>query len=485
MARSREYDAVVVGAGPNGLTASAFLASLGLHVLVVEAGEQLGGGVRSDECTLPGFVHDVCSAVHTMGCLSPAFRGLRLEENGLEWVVPSASVAHPLDGQDAVMLEASLETTLAQLDSSDRGRFSSLVAPFVKHGVSLVNDLLAPLGWPRHPLAMARFGLNAVRSARSLAFGAFEGERARALFAGCAGHSVQPLEGFLTAAFGLVFLGTAQIKPWPVARFGSGSIAKALERVNTNHGVEFVTGRRVEAFDELPKARAYLFDLAPSQLAGIAQQQLPGRYLRALQRYRMGPGVFKVDYALSAPIPWRDPACARASTVHLGGTFDEIARSERQMWQGSPPEAPYVILAQQSMLDSSRAPAGKHTGYAYCHVPAGCTVDMTAAIERQIERFAPGFGDIILARKKWSPSALEQHNPSYVGGAVTGGVADVWQLYTRPTLTLRPYVTPNTRLFLCSQSTPPGGGVHGMCGYHAARVVARKVFGKRLSLESY
>lgn len=477
---SEQYDAVVVGSGPNGLTAAAYLGSLGLRVLVVEADAELGGGVRSSECTLPGFVHDICSAVHTMGCLSPAFRGLDLEQHGLEWLVPHASVAHPLDEGDAVLLEDSLDATLARLEPGDRTRFASLVDPFLRYGTSLIADLLAPLGWPRHPFAMARFGLNAVRSARGLAFGAFEGERARALFGGCAAHSVRPLEGWLTAAFGLVFLGAGQLKPWPVARGGSGSIAKALQKVNARFGVEYKTGWRVTALDELPSARAYLFDLAPLQVAQIAATHLPSGYVRALERFRMGPAVFKLDYALSQPIPWRDPACLRASTVHLGGTFNEIARSERQVWEGSAPEAPYIILAQQSLLDPSRAPVGNHTGYAYCHVPSDCTVDMTAAIERQIERFAPGFGDTILARKKWSPQELERHNPSYIGGAITGGVADALQLYTRPTLSLRPYVTPNPRLFLCSQSTPPGGGVHGMCGLHAARTVARRVFGKRI-----
>lgn len=464
------------------MTASAYLASLGLRVLVCEADVGLGGGVRSGECTLPGFVHDICSAVHTMGCLSPAFRGLGLERNGLEWITPQASVAHPLDDQDAVLLHASLEETLAGLDASDRTRFARLVAPFVKHGVSLVTDLLAPLGWPRHPLALAQFGLNAVRSARGLALGAFKGERARALFAGCAGHSVQPLENLLTAAFGLVFLGAGQIAPWPVARGGSGAIGMALERVNRARGVEFVTGFRVTALNQLPPARAYVFDLAPRQVARIAGGHLPRRYVNALERYRMGPAVFKLDYALSEPIPWKDAECYRASTLHLGGTLGEIARSERQMWQGQPPDEPYVIVAQQSVLDPSRAPVGKHTGYAYCHVPSGCDVDMTTAIERQIERFAPGFGSTILARKKWSPAELERHNESYLGGAITGGVADMWQLYTRPTMSLRAYVTPNPQLFLCSQATPPGGGVHGMCGFHAARVVAHRVFGKRLAL---
>jgi phytoene dehydrogenase-like protein len=332
---------------------------------------------------------------------------------------------------------------------------------------------------PKHPLALVRFGLFAMLSATRLSH-LFSGERAKALFAGCAAHAIQPLEHWFSSAIGLALMGAGSVKPWPIAVGGSQSIARALIQVGERAGVTYQCGMKVNALAELPQARAYLFDLAPSQLADIAGEHLPAGFRAQLRRYRMGPGVFKVDYALDGSIPWRDPSCRLASTVHLGGTFEAIARGERQMWNGTAPDAPFVLLAQQSELDASRAPSGKHTGYAYCHVPAHCDVDMTDAIERQIERHAPGFRDLVLARRSWSPRALEQHNAAYVGGAITGGVADVRQLFTRPTLRLRPYATPNPRLFLCSQSTPPGGGVHGMCGFHAARTVLSRVFGRRL-----
>lgn len=472
-----EYEVVVVGAGPNGLTASALLSQLGLSTLVVEAADEVGGGMRSLACTLPGYIHDVCSAVHTTGCVSPVFKRLQLEQHGLTWIHPEASVAHPLEGRPAVMLEATIEGTVAQFGRDAEG-YRRLVRPIVEHDGALVPDLLGPLSVPRRPIAIARFGLNAMRSARGLALSAFEQEPARALFAGCAAHSVQPLENWLTSAIGLVLMSIGHLKTWPVARGGSSAIATALRHVNEQHGVQFRVGHRVSSLRELPAARAYLFDLTPGQLVSIAGDALPARYVRQLRRYRMGPGVFKVDYALSGSIPWSDPNCRRASTVHVGGTLDEMCRSERAMWNGDVPDEPFVLMTQQSEFDASRAPSGHHTGYAYCHVPAGCEVDMTEAIERQISRFAPGFRDLILERRKWFPADLERHNANYPGGVITGGVADLTQLFTRPSLSLRPYATPNPRLFLCSQSTPPGGGVHGMCGFHAARLVAHRVFGR-------
>jgi phytoene dehydrogenase-like protein len=475
------YDAVVVGAGPNGLTAAALLARAGLSVLVIERGAEPGGGVRTEALTLPGFKHDVCSAVHTMGCLSPAFALLELEQYGLEWLYPPASVAHPLEDGRAVLLEASLDATAAGL-GVDAAAYRRLVGPFLREPARLFADLLAPLGWPRQPLTLARFGWLGLRSARSLCLGRFRGEAARALFAGCAAHAVQPLEHALTAAFGLTFLIAGHVKPWPIAAGGSRAIADALLRVGAQHGVELVTGRTIHALEELPSSRVVLFDLAPRQVAQIAAGALPSSYARRLLRYRMGPGWFKLDFALDGPIPWRNSECARASTVHLGGDFDEVASAEAAVWRGQHPERPFVLVAQQSVFDASRAPAGRHTGYAYCHVPAGSSVDMTDAIERQIERFAPGFRDRILARHRLAPADLEARNPSYIGGAVTGGVADAAQLFTRPVARLDPYSTPNPRLFLCSHSTPPGGGVHGMCGFYAARSALRRRFDKRLPL---
>jgi phytoene dehydrogenase-like protein len=474
-------DAVVVGSGPNGLTAAAFLARAGLSVRVLEANEDFGGGLRTRALTLPGFRHDLCSAVHTMGCLSPAFWLLDLEQQGLSWIYPPLSLAHPLEAGEAVVLDPSIEVTAAQLGVDERA-YRELVTPFARSPKKLFADLLAPLGVPRQPFTLARFGWLGLRSARALAFGRFRAEPARALFAGCAGHGVQPLEHALTAAFGLTFLIAGHVKAWPVASGGSSAIASALMAVCRRWGVEFVAGERVRSLAQLPPARAVLFDLAPQQLAEIAGDALPRSYARRLRRYRMGPGCFKLDWALDGPIPWRNAEVARASTVHVGGSFDELARAEAAVWRGEHPEQPFVLVTQQSHFDATRAPRGQHTGYAYCHVPAGSDVDMTLAVERQIERFAPGFRDRILSRHRLFPVDLEAHNASHLGGAVTGGVADLGQLFTRPTLRFDPYSTPNPHLFLCSQSTPPGGGVHGMCGFYAARSVLRRCFGRHLTL---
>ncbi|HEU4580437.1 MAG TPA: NAD(P)/FAD-dependent oxidoreductase [Polyangiaceae bacterium] len=478
---ARGYDAVVVGAGPNGLTAAAFLARAGLSVLVLEANAEAGGGVRTEALTLPWYRHDLCSAVHTMGCLSPAFELLDLERHGLEWIHPPLSLAHPLDGGEVVWLEQSIEGTAAQLGVDERA-YRELVTPFVRSPKKLFADLLAPLGLPRQPFTLARFGLLGLRSARSLSFSRFRGERARALFAGCAGHGIQPLEHALTGAFGLTFLIAGHVKAWPVARGGSSAIASALLSVCRRWGVELVTGERVSSLGQLPAARAVLFDLAPRQVAEIAGEVLPGSYLRTLRNYRMGPACFKLDWALDGPIPWSNPEVARASTVHVGGTFDELAQSEAAVWRGEHPQRPFVLVTQQSHFDSSRAPRGKHTGYAYCHVPMGSGVDMTDAIEAQIERFAPGFRERILARHRLFTADLELRNASHIGGVITGGVADLGQLFTRPALRWDPYSTPHPQLFLCSQSTPPGGGVHGMCGFYAARSALQRVWGRHLSL---
>lgn len=468
-------DAIIVGSGPNGLAAAVELAREGKSVHVIEAADTIGGGTRSAQLTLPGYIHDVCSGCHPMGVLSPYFRTLPLGEHGLRWIRPRASVAHPLDGQPAVLLRRSLTDTAAGL-RGDAGAYERLLAPFVGAGDDLLADLLAPPRLPAHPLRMVRFGALGVLPATTLLRHWFKEERARALLAGCAAHSILPLERMLTSAIGMIFALTGHLEDWPVAEGGSQSIARALASYLKTLGGTIETGRRVRSLAELPPSRVVLFDTSPAQLAEICAGALAQGYVRRLHRYRYGPGVFKIDWALDGPVPWHDPACLEASTVHLGGTLDEVAAAEAAVWRGEHPERPFVLFIQQSQFDATRAPAGKHTGYAYCHVPAGSTVDVTGIIERQVERFAPGFRDRIAARHTMTAADFEAYNPSYIGGSITGGVADLTQLFTRPVARIDPYSTPNPRLFLCSASTPPGGGVHGMCGYFAARSALARRF---------
>jgi phytoene dehydrogenase-like protein len=469
-----DLDAVIVGSGPNGLAAAVALAEAGLAVRVFEREDEIGGGTRSAELTLPGFVHDVCSAVHPMGILSPYLRGLPLAKHGLEWVLPPASVAHPLDDRDPVMLYRSLDETSEGL-GADGAAYRRLLAPLLRSPHDLLADLLAPLRIPGGPLQMLRFGLRAIWSANRLARMAFRDEAARALFAGCAGHSILPLSHPLTSAFGILFALAGHVAEWPVAKGGSGAITRALASYFESLGGSIETGTSVARLKDLPDARAVLFDTDPRQLSEIAGDELPAGYRRRLGRYRYGPGVFKVDWALDGPIPWRDPRCLEASTVHVGGGLEEICASERDMYHGRHSDRPFLIVCQQSDFDTSRAPDGKRTGYAYCHVPHGSTLDRTDVIEAQIERFAPGFRDCILARHTMDTEAFGAYNPNCVGGAITGGVADLFQLFTRPVARLDPYSTPNPRLYLCSAATPPGGGVHGQCGYWAAQSVLRRL----------
>jgi phytoene dehydrogenase-like protein len=468
-----KYDAVIVGAGPNGLAAAITLARQGWSVLLLEARDTIGGGVRSAELTLPGFTHDICSAIFPLSVASPFLRSLPLEGHGLEWVHPAAPVAHPLAGGRAVVLERSLDETVQAL-GADGPRYRDLVEPFVEGWQGLVDDVLGPLPIPpKHPVQLARFGLSALRSASGLARGAFRGEHARAAFAGNAAHSIMPLEAPGTAAAGLLMSIFAHTVGWPLARGGSGQLANALQAYFCSLGGAVVTGFPVESLDQLPPARAVLLDVTPTQFSEIAAERLPSSYRRQLARYRYGPGVFKVDYALDGPVPWSAGECARAATVHLGGTLEEIAAAEAAVWRGEHPEKPFVLFVQQSPFDPSRAPAGKHTAWAYCHVPNGSTVDMTARIEAQIERFAPGFRDLVLARHTYNTRQMQDHNPNYIGGDIIGGVQDLRQLYFRPVVSTNPYATPLKGVYLCSSSTPPGGGVHAMCGYHAARAVLR------------
>ena len=470
----RSPDAVVIGSGPNGLAAAIALARAGASVLVVEAEDELGGGTRSAELTLPGFTHDVCSAVHPMAILSPFFRELPLADHGLEWLRPRASVAHPMPDGSAVMLYRSLERTAEGLGEDARA-WARLVGPFLADPHGLLADAMGPLRVPDHPLAMLRFGLRGAFSANRLARLRFRGERARALLAGCATHSVLPLTWPLSAAIGVVFAITAHVEDWPVAKGGSRAIPRALASYLRSLGGRIETGRRIERLGQLPDSRVVLFDTSPEQLARIAGEALPAGYRRRLARYRYGPGVFKVDWALDGPIPWRDPACREASTVHVGGTLGELCASERDMYRGRHSERPFLILCQQSEVDTTRAPEGRHTGNAYCHDPHGSTVDRSEAIERQVERFAPGFRDRILARHVMNTADFERYNPNYRGGAISGGVAAAFQLWNRPVTRLDPYSTPNPRLFICSAATPPGGGVHGQCGYWAARSALKRL----------
>ena len=441
-------------------------------MLVVEAEQSIGGGCRSDELTLPGFVHDRCSAIHPLAVASPFFRSVSLAEYGLQMIHPPAPLAHPLDDGTAVVLERSVDVTAASL-GSDGAAWRRLMAPFVRDAEAIIDGALAPLRVPRHPLALGRFGLSAVRSASGLANGVFTGERARALFAGMAAHSMLRLDRSPSAAFGLVLGLLGHSAGWPLARGGSQVIADALASHLRSLGGQIATGWRVQSLDELPPDALVMLDVTPRQVLQIAGHRLPAGYRRRLAGYRYGPGVFKLDLALDGPIPWTAPQCARAATVHLGGTMVEIAAAEAIVAGGGHPERPYVLVAQQSLFDPSRAPEGKHTVWAYCHVPNGSPVDMTERIEAQIERFAPGFRDRIIGRSAMAPAEIERHNANYVGGDINGGIQDLRQLFTRPVARLVPYSTPLENVYICSSSTPPGGGVHGMCGYYAARAALR------------
>lgn len=476
-----ELDAVVVGSGPNGMAAAIALAREGLAVEVLEGADTPGGGMRTAELTTAGFLHDVCSAVHPLTVASPFLRRLPLGAHGLAWVDPPVPLAHPFDDGPAALLRRSVEETAAGL-GPDREGYRRLMVPLVEAWEPLFRDLLGPLRPPRHPLLLLRFGLRALPPAESLWRAAFSGEAARGLLAGLAAHAILPLDRSPTSAVALVLGVAGHAVGWPMPREGARSIAAALAAHLGELGGEVRTGCPVASLGELPPARATLLSVTPRQLLEIGGSSLPPWYRRKLSRYRYGPGAFKVDWALSDPIPWKDASCARAGTLHLGGRAEEVAAAEAEVWHGRHPQRPFVLLAQPSLFDDRRAPAGAHTAWAYCHVPNGSTVDLTRRVEAQVERFAPGFRDCVLARHAMSAAALERHNPNCVGGDIGGGSQELGQLFARPVARAVPYATPVPGLYLCSASTPPGGGVHGMCGYHAARAALRRRFGIRASV---
>ncbi|AMR32214.1 FAD-dependent oxidoreductase [Mucilaginibacter sp. PAMC 26640] len=470
----RDYDAVIVGSGPNGLAAAILMQQNGLNVLLLEGKDTIGGGLRTAELTLPGFKHDICSAIHPLAAASPYFKTLPLQDYGLRYIYPEIDAAHPLDNGTAAILKGGVADT-AKLLGADEAIYRRILGSVAKAWPLIDSDVLGPLHFPKHPLALASFGLKALPPSTWLA-GQFKTEAGKALIAGMAAHSMQPLSNAATSAIALVLMTAGNLGGWPIPKGGSESIANALAAHFKALGGKIETGVYITSLSQLPSAHAVLFDVSPKQLLQIAGHKFSSLYRWQLERYRYGMGVYKVDWALDDAIPFTSAACRQAGTVHLGNTFSEIRLAEQQTWNGGHPDKPYVLLAQQSLFDHTRAPAGKHTVWAYCHVPNGSTINMTETIEKQVERFAPGFRERILAKHTMDTAQVEAYNPNYIGGDINGGVIDIRQLFTRPALRYSPYKTSEKGIYLCSASTPPGGGVHGMCGYWSAKRALNEVF---------
>ncbi|TVQ02988.1 MAG: NAD(P)/FAD-dependent oxidoreductase [Balneolaceae bacterium] len=469
------YDAIVVGSGPNGLAAGIRLAQEGLSVKIFESEETIGGGLRTKEIIRPGFLHDVCSAIHPMAVASPFMKSLPLQNYGFNWIHPHHPAAHPLDDEPAAILYNDVHETAFHLEDDEK-TYLAITRQLIENWEKLTDDFLGPLRFPKNPLKLASFGLKGLQPASHFQK-KFQTRRAKALFAGMAAHSILPLNSFATSAVALVFFGSAHTGGWPLAKSGSQSLANAMAAHFRSLGGEIETGFEVESISQLPPSQAVLFDLTPLQVARIASERLPHKYKRKLRDYKIGNGVFKIDYILKEPVPWKDHECRRAGTVHVGGTYEEIADSEATMDRNEHSEKPFVLVAQQSLFDETRTPDEKHTLWAYCHVPNGSVVDMTHAIENQIERFAPGFRDVIDESRTMNTLELQHYNANYIGGDITGGRQDITQLFSRPVSLYNPYATPAKGIYFCSSSTPPGGGVHGMCGFHAANLALRKEFG--------
>lgn len=476
----KKYDAIVVGSGPNGLSAAITMQKAGLTTLLIEGADTIGGGTRTKELTLPGFRHDVCSAIHPMAMASPFFKTLSLDDYGLELIHPEILAAHPLDSGESGLLFKDFQKTLQNL-GVDKQSYQSLLSGTIRNLDTLTKDTMGPLRFPKDPISLASFGLKALQPASWIANN-FKIPHVKALWAGMAAHGIQPLENWTTSAIGIMLMAVGHQYGWPIPKGGSQSIANALERLYKSLGGEIQTGFWFKNIADLPKHKILILDLTPKQLLQIEGLNFTNGYKKQLQRFRQGMGVFKIDWALSEPTPFKDNNLSKAGTIHLGNTYEEIAANERLTSQGKNVDKPFVLFSQPSLFDSTRAPEGKHVAWAYCHVPNGSTEDMTEQIEKQIERFAPGFKDTILAKHTFNPKELELYNPNYIGGDINGGVMDLSQLYTRPTMSLTPYRTSNSQVYICSSSTPPGGGVHGMSGFHAARVALKDHFGVVVSV---